>query len=257
MSALVARALAAGRGGRVVVSGIELALEHGEFVGLIGPNGAGKSTLLATLAGLLPASAGCVWLEGVPLTGMRPRDRARILTYLPQDPVEDDGFSVEDLVALGRTPHRRAFEFGPSRSDLEGVERALQAAGAAQLAGRRLGTLSGGERQRVRIAMALAQEPRILLADEPTRALDLAGQLDLMRLLARLADQGLGVLAVLHDLNLAARFCTRLLVVAGGRPLAEGSPKVVLTERTIAEAYGADVEISLHPRTGAPFLLPR
>ncbi len=256
-SLLSARNLAVGRGGRAVVRDIDFDLAPGELVGLIGPNGAGKSTFLATLSGVLEPVQGRVFLLDRELPGYRPRARARILTYLPQNPGEDDAFTVAQLVAIGRTPHVRPFSFGTSRSDERAIAVALERAGASAWADRPLGTLSGGQRQRVRIAMALAQEPMVLLADEPTSALDLSGQLDLMLLLADLAHQGLGVLAVLHDLNLAAQFCTRLVLFSDGRIQGDGPPAAVLSEESIARAYGVAVQIAHHPRSGAPYLLPR
>ncbi len=254
---LSTRSLAVGRAGSPVVRDIDFDLAPGEFVGLIGPNGAGKSTFLATLAGVLEPVRGRVFLLDRELSGYRPRARARILTYLPQNPGEDDAFTVAQLVAIGRSPYLGPFSFGTSRSDVRAIEMALERAGASAWVDRPVGTLSGGQRQRVRIAMALAQEPGVLLADEPTSALDLGGQLDLMLLLAELARQGLGILAVLHDLNLAAQFCTRLVLFFDGRVQADGPPAAVLSEESVAQAYGVAVRVAHHPLSGAPYLLPR
>lgn len=249
--------LAVSYGSIPVLSGVNLDIAPGEFVGLIGPNGAGKSTLLGVLTGSLQPAAGAVKLMDRPLAAWKPRERARIVAHLPQDAQEDGAFTVSQLVDFGRTPHRGAWALAASEHDRQVVAAALQRAGAAQWADRRLGTLSGGQRQRARIAMALAQEPLLLLADEPTTALDLAGQVDLMTLLHGLARDGMGVVAVLHDLNLAAQFCDRLVLLAGGGVLAEGPPIRVITEDSIALAYGAAVQVAFHPQTGAPYLLPR
>ncbi len=257
MTLLTIEGLTAGYGASPVLSGVSLEVSPGEFVGLIGPNGAGKSTLLGVLTGSVRAASGTVKLMGRPLSAWKPRERARFVAHLPQDAQEDDAFTVAQLVDFGRTPHRGAWALTASETDCAVAARALERAGAAQWADRRLGTLSGGQRQRARIAMALAQEPLLLLADEPTTALDLAGQVDLMTLLSGLAHDGMGVVAVLHDLNLAAQFCDRLVLLTAGRVLAEGPPARVITEDAIALAYGAAVQVAFHPQTGAPYLLPR
>ncbi|MBU6427906.1 MAG: ABC transporter ATP-binding protein, partial [Cyanobacteria bacterium REEB65] len=253
LTLLSARNLAAGRSGRTIVQGIDLEVAAGDIVGLIGPNGAGKSTLLSTLAGLLPPTAGTILLAGQPLGALTPRQRAKQLAILPQEATEDDALTVEELAEFGRTPHLDLF--GPAGVDRRAVDEALQRSGIHSLAARRLGTLSGGQRQRARIAMALAQQPLVLLADEPATALDLGGQLDLMGLLSELAASGLGILAVMHDLNLAAQYCSRLVLVAEGGVLAAGPPQAVLTKSIIARAYRANVQVAQHPQTGAPYLL--
>ncbi|MBM3268708.1 MAG: ABC transporter ATP-binding protein [Candidatus Sericytochromatia bacterium] len=257
MSLLSVSNLVAGYEGPPVLGGVNLDVAPGEFVGLIGPNGAGKSTLLAVLTGALQPAGGEVRLLDRPLARWKHRERAKVVAHMPQDAGEDDGFTVAQLVDFGRTPHRGAFAFEASETDRRICARALDRAGAGIWAERRLGTLSGGQRQRVRVALALAQEPLLLLADEPTTALDLAGQVELMTLLADLAHGGLGIVAVLHDLNLAAQFCDRLVLLCGGRVLAEGPPGQVITEDAIALAYGAAVQVAFHPQTGAPYLLPR
>jgi iron complex transport system ATP-binding protein len=253
----IANLTAGYEGAPAVLHGIGLEVAPGEFVGLIGPNGAGKSTLLGVLAGGVKAAGGQIRLLDRPLAEWSARERAKVVAHMPQRAEEDDAFTGAQLVDFGRTPHRGSFAFDSSEADRRICRQALERAGAAAWAGRRLGTLSGGQRQRVRVAMALAQEPLLLLADEPTTALDLAGQVALMTLLADLARGGLGIVAVLHDLNLAAQFCDRLVLLAGGRILAEGPPGAVITEDAIALAYGAAVQVAFHPQTGAPYLLPR
>ncbi|MBM3275659.1 MAG: ABC transporter ATP-binding protein, partial [Candidatus Sericytochromatia bacterium] len=257
MSLLAIQGLSAGYGSAPVLSGVDLTVNPGEFVGLLGPNGAGKSTLLGVLTGAVAPGRGLISLMGRPLHDWKPRERARVVAHLPQNADEDGTFTVAQLVDFGRTPHRGAWAYGASAHDRAVVATALERSGAAIWADRRLATLSGGQRQRARIAMSLAQEPLLLLADEPTTALDLAGQVDLMTLLAGLAREGLGIVAVLHDLNLASQFCDRLVLLSGGRVLAEGPPHQVITEDAIAIAYGAAVQVAFHPQTGTPYLLPR
>ncbi len=257
MSLLAVTGLSAGYEATTVLAGVGLDVAPGEFVGLIGPNGAGKSTLLGVLTGAVTPSGGEVRLLDKPLAQWKARDRAKVVAHMPQDASEDDGFTVGQLVDFGRTPHRGSFAFDASDHDRQVCRLALERSGAIRWADRQLGTLSGGQRQRARVAMALAQEPLLLLADEPTTALDLAGQVELMTLLADLARSGLGIVAVLHDLNLAAQFCDRLVLLTGGRVLAEGPPIRVITEDAIALAYGAAVQVAFHPQTGAPYLLPR
>ncbi|QNP67576.1 ABC transporter ATP-binding protein [Streptomyces genisteinicus] len=240
-------------GGRLVVDGVSLTLGPGETLGLLGPNGAGKSTLLRLLAGVLAPTAGVVTLDGSPLTGMGRRAVARRVATVEQHAHTQTELTVRDVVALGRIPHRRAWSAAPA-SGGAAVDAALARTGLSDRASQSWHTLSGGERQRTQIARALAQEPRELLLDEPTNHLDVQHQLDLLELVA-----GLPVTTVvaLHDLNLAAMFCDRLLVLRDGRVVAEGSPAAVLTPRLIAEVYGVGAEVSLeHGHPVIRFLRP-
>jgi iron complex transport system ATP-binding protein len=209
--------VAAGYGSRSVLRGIDLELAPGEQVALLGANGSGKSTLLRVLAGVLVPTAGEVELFGRPLGSWERGEVARRVTVLPQGMELPHGFRVSEVVALGRIPHARSW-FATSAEDEAAVAKALADADVEDLADRTVDELSGGECQRVLVALALAQEPRLLLLDEPTAHLDVAHQLSLIGLLDRLRTaRGLTVLAVLHDLNLAARFADRALVLHGGR----------------------------------------
>lgn len=248
-----ADAIAVNAGGRPLLAGVTLSLRPGAFIGLIGPNGAGKSTLLRVLAGLSPPAAGTVTYDGTPLSRLGRRRLARAVAYLPQDGPVHWPLTAEAVVMLGRLPHRGLMG-GVTDADRAAVERALTVTDARHLRHRIVGTLSGGERMRVLLARALATEPALLLADEPVSALDPRHQLAAMALLRASARGGTGVVAVLHDLTLAARFCDRLILLADGRVRADGPPAAVLTDPLLAGAYG----IAVHRGTvdGAPYLLP-
>jgi iron complex transport system ATP-binding protein len=225
-----------------VLRDFDLQLQSGELVALLGANGSGKTTLLRLLSGALRPAAGLVQVAGRPV-GEWPRPAlARRVAVLPQHLELPEGFRVVELVAMGRAPHARRL-FGSTAEDEVAVERALQDADALDLADRYPHELSGGERQRVLVAMALAQEPQLLLLDEPTLHLDLAHQVSLLQRLRRLhAQRGLTVLAVLHDLNLAAAFAPRVVLLDGGRVAADGPPDEVLTPEAIARVFGVRVE---------------
>ena len=239
---------------RPVLAGVSLRLAPGEVVGVLGPNGAGKSTLLRLLTRRLTPTAGSVTVDGRALASYGRFQLARALALVEQAPVVPAGFLVREVVAMGRTPHLGLFGT-PGRADEAVVEAALAATDTARFAERRVETLSGGELQRVVFARALAQRPRYLLLDEPTNHLDLRYQVELLAYARAQAAAGVGVLVVLHDLNLAARSCDRLVVLAGGRKVAEGAPAEVLSEGLLREVYGAAVRL-LHD-DGVPVVVPR
>lgn len=242
--------------GRPVLAGVSLAVEAGEFVGLLGPNGSGKSTLLRLIGGTLTPSAGIVEVAGLlPGRGTR-RVLARRVAVLAQTPTLPDAFTVADLVLLGRTPHLRVFQ-SEGAADYAVARRALVAAECLALAGRWVGELSGGERQRVSLARALAQEPRVLLLDEPTAHLDPGIGQEIMATLLRLnRDEGLTIIASFHDINLAAAICPRLLLLHGGRMIADGPPDTVVTPALLRRVYGYEAQVISHPQTGRPVVLP-
>jgi iron complex transport system ATP-binding protein len=248
-----ATGIAAGFGRIAVLRGVDVAVHPGEMVGLVGPNGSGKTTLLRVLASLMPAQAGTVRYDGRSARELRHRDLARRIAYLAQGGTVHWDLRVEALVALGRLPHRHPFQ-GPSTADREAVERALEAADIVALRERTLAEVSGGERRRVLLARALAVEADTLLADEPTAALDPLHQLQVMGLLRQAAGRGRAVVVVLHDLTLAARFCDRLVLLAGGGVLAQGRPDDVLSDRNIAAAYAVEAIRGEH--AGMPYLVP-
>jgi iron complex transport system ATP-binding protein len=234
-------------GRREVLRGVDLALGRGELVALLGTNGSGKTTLLRTFAGTLSPDGGTVSFDGRAVGTWRRDALARRVAVLPQQLELPAGFRVAELVAMGRAPHARRL-FASSAEDERAVARALIDADAADLADRPAEELSGGERQRLLVAMALAQEPDLLLLDEPTLHLDLAHQVALLTAIRRLRDQrGLTVLAVLHDLNLAAAFAPRVAVLDEGRVVADGSPGEVLSPDLVRRVFGVRVDEALTP----------
>jgi iron complex transport system ATP-binding protein len=232
----------AGYPGRVVLNGVDLRLGSGETVALLGPNGSGKSTLLRVLAGTLRARSGSVRLFGREVGEWSRPEIARRLAVLPQSTELPAGFRAGEVVAMGRIPHRRTW-FGPGPDDDRAVRLALRDADAEELADRPVDELSGGERQRVLVAMALAQEPAVLLLDEPTLHLDLAHQLGLVRALGRLRRaREISVVAVLHDLNLASGWADRCLVLHDGRLQAATAPDGSFDLGTARAAFGTPIE---------------
>lgn len=227
--------------GRAILTDIDLALERGRFVGLVGPNGAGKTTLLRVLAALVAPARGRVTLDGHGLSGMNRDERARRIAALFQGAGVGWPMTVREIVALGRLPHRRAFA-GLSDADAAAVARAMVRTDVGHLADRTEPTLSSGERMRALLARALAVEAEWLLVDEPVTALDPAHQLDAMALLRAASRDGTGVVAVLHDLALAARFCDRIVVLSGGRLVADASPEGALTDALLARIFGVTAE---------------
>lgn len=222
--------------GRAIVDGADLTVAPGELVGLIGPNGAGKSTLLRAMLGLTPRVSGSVTLNGADFSAMPARERARAIAFLPQDRRVEWRLNAHDVVMLGRYPHQAGFG-GATVADREAVARAIAAVEGEALLDRPVAVLSGGERTRILLARALAVEAPILLADEPIAALDPYHQLHVMEILQARARAGAGVLAVIHDLALAARFMGRLVLMDAGRVLASGVPAAVLTPENLATAY--------------------
>lgn len=223
---------------------------------VVGANACGKSTLLKTLARALRPLAGTVLLDGADVADVPSRAFARTLGMLPQDPMAPDGLSVADLVGRGRHPHHGWFERWTAHDD-EVVAQALTATGTADLADRHVDELSGGQRQRVWIAMALAQDPDVLLLDEPTTFLDLTHQLEILDLLRDLnRARGTTVVMVLHDLNLAARYADHLVVMADGRVLAQGAPAEVITAEVLRDAFRLEAVVVPDPVTGGPMIVP-
>ncbi|MCQ4259631.1 heme ABC transporter ATP-binding protein [Stutzerimonas stutzeri] len=245
------------RGARCVLQGIDLQLRAGEIFGVLGPNGAGKSTLLGALSGELAANVGQVLLADHPLHDWPSRERAQRLAVLPQQSSLSFGFRVKEVVGMGRLPH----DEGRAADQLI-VEQALTAADARHLKGRSYLTLSGGERQRVHLARVLAQlwpgaEGRVLLLDEPTAALDPLHQHSTLQAVRGFAEQGAAVMVILHDLNLAARYCDRLLLLHEGRAHLQGSVDEVLQAQPLRDVFGLDVLIQRHPERGHPLVVVR
>jgi iron complex transport system ATP-binding protein len=234
MTKLEAKDLRLHAGTHAILNGIDVSIGAGEIVGLIGPNGAGKTTLLRALALLSAGGSGTITLDGVPLATLKPAERARRIAYVEQSGLAAWPVSVAHLVGLGRLPYRTGRN---AAADDQAVRAALQATGCAVFAERAIDTLSAGERSRVLLARALAGQPQILLLDEPVAALDPAQQLAVMEVLGDLARRGIGIMAVLHDLPLASRFCNRLVLLQEGRVLAAGKPETVLHDDLLAQAF--------------------
>lgn len=239
-------------GGRTVLEGVSLDVGAGEFVGLIGPNGAGKSTLLRAALGLTPSNGG-IALAGRDARALSAQERAQYVSYLPQEREIAWSMTVERLVWLGRAPHRAAFK-PVSGEDRMAVDKAFRAMEIEEFRSRPANRLSGGEKARVLVARALAQDAPLLLADEPTAGLDPAHQIALMRVFAGLAQAGRGVVACLHDLGLAARWCTRLVLLAEGRIVADGAPRTVLTAERLRTVYNVETYIADH--AAGPIVMP-
>lgn len=235
-----------------VIADLSLTVECGVFLGLIGSNGSGKSTLIRAMAGVVPFRTGSIWLKGESLDSLSRRQIARRVAVLPQDTSCSFAFSVREIVSMGRHPHLGRFQ-RPDRQDLRIVDEVMERTDVQQLAGRNILELSGGERQRVAIARALAQKPRVLLLDEPTSHLDLNHRIEVLDLLHELnIEEGLTLVCVTHDLNDAAEYCDRLLLLHRGRTMACGSPRQVLTPDLLRRAFG--VEAAVEPAPNGPGL---
>lgn len=237
--ALILDQLTVALGGARVVDRMSVAFAPGRVTAILGPNGAGKSSLLRAMAGLIGAS-GSATMDGVAITVMPPRERARRIGYLPQQPTVHWSISVAELVALGRMPHRSPFA-APSTADVAAIEAAMAATDVAAFADRTVDTLSGGERARALLARVLAGSPQWLLADEPLASLDPAHQMDLLERLQALAKTGVGVVMVLHDLAHAARFADDVLLMKAGRSLGYGTVSEVMTPDVLRAAFGIEV----------------
>lgn len=238
------------RGGKALLQDVSLAVKRGEFVGILGPNGSGKSTLLKNIYRVLQPQQGEIMVLGQPLQEMPLAESARQISVMGQFHKVNFDFTVEDMVMLGRIPHQGS-SGRISDADRSAVKQAMSQAGVADMSKRRFSSLSGGEQQRVTLARALAQEPQLLLLDEPTNHLDIRYQMQIMEIAAGL---GIGVLAVLHDLNLAALYCHCLYVLKDGRLIAHGSPQDILTPALIRRVYGVDCEV-MQSRSGRPIIV--
>ncbi len=242
-------------GGQPILRGVDLAVRPGEVLGLLGCNGAGKTTLLRIVTRVLAADSGRVWVGDTPLERMPRRELARRLAVVPQETHMPFPFRVGEVVLMGRTPYGGAFALD-TPEDRRRAETALTKLGIAHLADRSILDVSGGERQLATVARALAQDPDVLLFDEPTAFLDLRHRVEVLGAVRELAASGRAALVVSHDLGLAARFCDRLALLAEGRVLASGAPAEVLTPANLRAGFGIEADVVPGP-DGAPLVVPR
>lgn len=256
MNSLTTENLKLGYGGRTVVGKVSAALPAGRITAIIGPNGCGKSTLLRGLARLLAPQSGVVHLDGRDLAEIPSRQLATRIGLLPQQPIAPDGITVADLIGRGRHPHQRWFRQW-SAADEAAVGRAMAATELGELADTPIDELSGGQRQRVWIALALAQDPAIMLLDEPTTFLDLAHQLDVLGLLSSInREHDRTIVLVLHDLNMAARYAHHLIAMRDGQIVAQGTPHDIVTAEMVRDVFGVDATVITDPVTGSPLVVP-
>ncbi|MDN5696585.1 MAG: ABC transporter ATP-binding protein [Rubrobacter sp.] len=239
-----------------VIEGLSMEVPQGCITSVVGPNGCGKSTLLRSMARLMKPTGGAVYLDGDAIANLPTREVAKRLGILPQDPQAPEGLTVRELAAQGRYPHQ-SFLRQWSKQDEAAVERALEITGVLEFADRPLDTLSGGQRQRAWISMALAQQTDTLLLDEPTTFLDMAHQLEVLKLLDRLnREEGRTILMVLHDLNNASRYSHHMVTLCGGAVYTSGSPHDVMTPEVLREVFGVEADIVHDPRNGIPLCIP-
>lgn len=246
----------AGYGDRDVLCGISVSVARGEFAALIGSNGAGKSTLLRCVSGLMQLQGGEIRICGKSTAAMRPKERARLVAVVPQSYAVEYDFTVEDVVAMGRYPYQ-SFGKRESQEDTAAIRDAMEITSTLEFRKRLYNELSGGEKQRVILARALAQQPEILLLDEPTSALDIHHQTEVMELITGLNQrEGLTVLAVLHDVNMAARYCSRMILLRDGKIAADGEPSAVITRKNMEALYQMKLLIRENPLFHRPEIVP-
>ncbi len=234
-------------GNTQVLRALTFDVRLGEFMGIMGPNGSGKTTLLRCLTRYLPTEDGMVLVDAKPLNDFSPAEMARTFAVVPQVSVTDFPFTVYDIVMMGRIPHLGSRLAGETRTDIDIVQQAMARTNTLRFSGRIFSELSGGERQRVIIARAIAQRPKVLLLDEPTVYLDISGQIEIMDMIRKLnKEEGITVVAVLHDVNLAARYCDRIALLSDGLLEAVGPPPEVLTPDAIRSVYGGREEGPVH-----------
>ncbi|MDR2293831.1 MAG: ATP-binding cassette domain-containing protein [Microbacterium sp.] len=240
---------------RIISSELDVCIPERSFTVIVGPNACGKSTLLRLLARLLPAKSGRVLLDGTDVTSFRGKDLARRLGLLPQSALAPDGITVAELVARGRFPHQTLLRQW-SDVDEDAVAAALAATNTTDLSERLVDELSGGQRQRVWVAMVLAQQTQLLLLDEPTTFLDIAHQIELLELFRTLHSAGRTIVAVLHDLNHAARYGTHIIAMKDGRIVAEGAPRDIISADLVHEVFGLECIVIDDPVAGSPLVVP-
>lgn len=256
VSRLFANQLTIGYGVQPIIEDLSLEILDGKITALIGANGSGKSTLLKTMARIMSPEKGGVFLDGKHIAKMHTREIAKQLAILPQNPVAPEGLTVSELVSYGRFPHQKGFGT-LTAEDKEIIRWAIDVTGMSAFADRQIDQMSGGQRQRAWIAMSLAQGTNILFLDEPTTYLDMAHQLEVLKLLERLnIDEGRTIIMVVHDLNHAAQYAHHVVAIKDGHIFIEGAPKEVITCDMLHNVFGIEADVINCPRTGAPLCLP-
>lgn len=248
--------LKCGYEGREILKGITISLLPGELIGLLGPNGAGKSTLIKALSKILRPIAGTIYVEGEDIESLSFKDVAKRVGVVPQETLLDYNFTVYDVVMMGRNPYISRFK-GETKLDKEIVLEAMKSTNTLEFADRSITELSGGEKQRVILARALAQQPKILLLDEPTSHLDISYQIEMLNLIKRLIkEKNIGALSALHDPNLASQFCDKIILMKDGKIYDFGTPKEVLTSKNLKDVFNIDVIVKQHPIYDSVYILP-
>ena len=240
----------------VVLEDISINCSQGEFIGIIGPNGAGKSTLIKIIDGILKANQGEVIIEGREVSRISRRELAKTIAYLPQESKFAFNYTVKEVVLMGRFPYLKGV-WTYTSTDYNIVDEMMQLMEIDKFTARQFNALSGGEKQRVLIASALAQQPKIILLDEPTNALDLHHQIAIYQIFKKLQrNQHLTIIVVTHDINLAAQFCDRMIMIGNGRVISDGIPEKVLQFQLLQETFGVNVYIDINPLTKSLYILP-
>lgn len=256
MSRLYTQDLSIGYVDRIIVENLNLSIPQGKITALVGANGSGKSTILKTMARIMKPQGGTVFLDGKSIHSQSTKEIAKELAILPQNPVAPDGLTVFELISYGRFPHQKGFG-NLSKDDKKYIEWALQVTGMLEFYDRPVDQLSGGQRQRAWIAMALAQGTDMLFLDEPTTYLDMAHQLEVLKLLEHLnKEEKRTIVMVVHDLNHATRFAQHVVAIRTGTVICEGTPQEVVTSDVLREVFGIEADIIADPRTGVPLCLP-
>ncbi|MFC0214604.1 ABC transporter ATP-binding protein [Paenibacillus chartarius] len=240
----------------LIVEDLNISIPSGKITALVGANGSGKSTILKTMARIMKPKGGGVFLDGNSIHQQSTKEVAKQLAILPQNPIAPDGLTVSELVSYGRFPHQKGFG-SLTKEDNDIVRWSIEVTGMADFYDRPVDQLSGGQRQRAWIAMALAQQTDILFLDEPTTFLDMAHQLEVLKLLQRLnAEEGRTIVMVVHDLNHATRYAHHMVVIKKGKVVSEGKPGDVMTTEVLREVFGIEADVIPDPRTGLPLCLP-
>lgn len=255
MSILISKQMSLQLGNKQILQEVSLTANKGDFIGLIGPNGSGKSTWLRAISGLLPYDSGSVLLKGKEISSYQAKEIAKVIGYVPQDTSLDFDFLVRDIVLMGRHAHIPRFGL-ESESDYKIAEQAIKTTNICHLAHQYVNQLSGGQRQMVFIAKALAQQTDVLILDEPTSALDINRQLQVLELVKKLTEEGVTVVTAIHDLNLAARFCNKLVLLTEGKVLAAGEPDVVLTTENLRESYRVHASVRYDSQIESHYVTP-